>query len=427
MPRPENLDYRRSFSQVRKEAPRDSSSINHELLIKAGFIKQETAGVFTLLPLGNRVVRNMEEIIREEMNGLGAQELTMPAMHPKENWVKTGRWDVVDVLFKIKSRWGNKEYALGPTHEEIVTPLAKDRIHSYRDLPLAVYQIQTKFRDEKRAKSGIIRGREFGMKDMYSFHSSQEDLLQFYDSVIEAYLSIFRRCGIDAKITEASGGDFTKKFSHEFMAISPAGEDTIVYCPQCTFAQNVEIASVAEGQACPHCSSVLETAKAIEIGNIFDLGRKFTDAFEVSFTDEQGKKQPVYMGCYGIGTTRLLGTVVELHHDAQGIMWPEEIAPYNAHLVVINSDDPEVMAANQVLLAEMNARGMTVMFDDRTEVKAGEKFAIADAIGIPVRVVLSAKTLRNQAVEVKNRSANESVLMTFDEFYENLGPENQPR
>lgn len=402
-----------SLATTSKTTPKDAVAINQSLLIQAGFMKQETAGIYSLLPFGLRVLRKIEAIIREEMNDLGAQEILMPALQPAENWQQTGRWDSVDILFKVASRWGERAYALGPTHEEIVTPLVREHIHSYRDLPLAVYQIQTKFRDEKRSKSGIIRGREFGMKDMYSFHADEAERAEFYERVLQAYLRIFSRCGLAAKVTEASGGDFTKTHSHEFMAISEAGEDTIIYCPQCTFAQNVEIADAAAGNDCPHCGAILLTAKAIEIGNTFDLGTKFTQAFGCTFADKSGTTQPVLMGCYGIGTTRLLGTIVEAHHDDRGIIWPESVSPYDVHVVGINLDQTEIRTAAEQVIAQLQKNGQSVLFDDRDAVRAGEKFADADLIGIPTRIVVSQKTVAQHGYEQKQRDSATSQFIQY--------------
>ncbi|GIW64950.1 MAG: hypothetical protein KatS3mg092_0883 [Patescibacteria group bacterium] len=258
--------YSKLFGKTKKEV-KEYDSISHKLLTQAGFIDQVASGIFEYLPLGKRVLAKIENIIKEEMNAIDAQEVLMPLLHPKNLWEKTDRWNSVDVLFKVKSQWSN-EYALAPTHEETVTPLAKKFINSYKDLPLALYHITTKFRDEKRAKSGILRGREFGMKDLYSFHTDKKDLENYYQKVIDAYLKIFKRCGLDdIKITEASGGSFTKKFSHEFNVITPAGEVDLIYCSNCSFAQNEEIAK--EKNNCPKCGHKLEKNRAIEIGNIF--------------------------------------------------------------------------------------------------------------------------------------------------------------
>ncbi|MBU1945801.1 MAG: hypothetical protein KKC54_02435 [Nanoarchaeota archaeon] len=414
------LRYSTSFSRASKESPKEVSSESHELLTRAGYIRQEMAGVFSLLPLGVKVLKNIETVIRDEMDSIGGQEVLMPALEPKQNWVTTGRWDTVDILFKVNSRYGNREYVLGPTHEEIVTPLVKSRVKSYKDLPLAVYQIQTKFRDELRAKSGIIRGREFGMKDMYSFHVSHESLVTFYEQAKEAYLRVFSRCGITAKVTEASGGDFTKKISHEFMALSDAGEDTIIYCDSCAFAQNTGISKHKDADACPSCSHNLRIGKAIEIGNIFDLGTKFSEAFDFTFTDKDSTRKLVYMGCYGIGTTRLIGAIVEAHNDGEGIIWPYEVAPYSCHLVGLNLEESEIKERAEEVLQEIVKSGLSVLFDDRPNVGAGDKFAVADLIGIPIRITIGRKTFTEGEVEIKRREDSAVIKVTISELSRRL-------
>lgn len=411
----------RLLSKTSKTAPADADSANAKFLLQGGFVRQEAAGVYSWLPLGLRALRKVENIIREEMDALGAQEILMPALEPKEPWVTTGRWDTVDVLFKVKSQAG-KEYALGATHEEIVTPLVASFVHSYQDLPVAVYQIQTKFRDELRAKSGVLRGREFGMKDLYSFHKSQEDLEAFYGRALEAYLKVFKRCGLDAKVTEASGGSFTKKFSHEFQVVTPAGEDLILACPSCTFAQNAEIATSKAGDPCPQCGASLGQTKGIEAGNIFDLGKKFSEAFKAEFTDEDGSRKTVLMGCYGIGTTRLVGTVVEASHDERGIVWPKSVAPYHVHLASLMPKDEagreRVLEVAESLIADLEKAGVEVLWDDRVNASPGEKFADADLLGMPLRLVVSEKSLKEDSVEWKLRSSAESKLVKLRDIVE---------
>lgn len=408
-----------SFSRTRKEKPAGATTISHELLVRGGFIEQELAGVFTMLPFGQRVLAKIEAIVREEMNSTGAQELLMTNLQSKEHWETTGRWKTIDVLFKVPSQHG-REYALGPTAEDVVTPLAKERIKSYRDLPLAVYQIQTKFRDEPRAKSGIIRGREFRMKDLYSFHASEADLNKFYDAMIPVYQRVYKRCGIDSKVVEASGGDFTNQHSHEFMAVSDAGEDTIVYCESCSFAQNKEIAKQGEQHPCPSCEAKLKTAKAIEIGNIFKLGTRFTDAFGVNFVDDKGKQQQVIMASYGIGTTRLVGAIVEVHHDKGGIIWPDSVAPFAVHLVGLNLEDAAVKKACEQLEADLTKAGIDVLYDDRESAAAGQKLSDADLIGIPHRVVLSKKTLAKNQVELKPRAGDKTEWLSTNDLIAKL-------
>ncbi len=412
----------RLFAKTTKTPPADAESINAKLLVQAGFVHQEMAGVYSWLPLGLNVLRNVEAIIREEMNALGAQEVLMSALQPKENWLTTGRWDTVDVLFKLQSQT-KKEYALGPTHEEIVTPLVKQYVKSYKDLPVAVYQIQSKFRDELRAKSGVLRGREFMMKDLYSFHASQEDLKAYYDQVLEAYLRVFTRCGLKAKVTEASGGSFTKKFSHEFQIETPAGEDVILACPSCTFAQNSEIATLKEGDACPQCGSTLGMTKGVEAGNIFDLGHTFAEAFSFYVTLEDGTQQLVFMGCYGIGVSRLVGTIVEASHDDRGMIWPKSVAPMPVHLVSLSSKDTAVQAkideVAEGIHDDLVREGISVLWDDRSA-STGEKLADADLIGLPLRVLVSEKTLKEDAVEWKRRASTESELVKLQDALENI-------
>lgn len=410
------------FTKTSKTPPADAETANAKLLVQGGFVHQEMAGVYSWLPLGLRVLRKVENIIREEMNALGAQEILMSALQPKENWVTTGRWDSVDVLFKVPSQT-KKEYALGPTHEEIVTPLVGMFLKSYKDLPVAVYQIQSKFRDELRAKSGVLRGREFGMKDLYSFHATQEDLEEFYGKALEAYLRVFKRCGLDAKVVEASGGSFTKKFSHEFQVVTPAGEDVILACPSCTFAQNSEITKFKDGDACPQCGATLGTTKGVEAGNIFDLGSKFADAFKVEFTDEDGSRRTVVMGCYGIGVTRLVGTIVEASHDDHGIIWPKSVAPMAAQLVTLTSKDAEVqdriIEEAEDLYDKLQDAGIEVLWDDR-DASPGEKLADADLLGLPLRILMSEKTLKEGSAERKLRGSAETSLVKLEDVLEEV-------
>ncbi|MBU1323278.1 hypothetical protein KKE48_01060 [Patescibacteria group bacterium] len=410
--------YSHSLSSTRKENPSQSPSINHELLIRGGFIRQESSGIYTLLPFGQKVVQNIESLIRSGMNSLGAEEISMPILQPRAYFETTGRWNKIDVLFKLKSNQGNTEYGLAATAEEVVVPVVKDRIRSYRDLPLVVYQIGEKFRDEKRPKSGIIRGREFGMKDMYSFHATPEDFTSFYKQAKNTYLNLFTACGINAKVTEASGGDFTVLPTHEFQAISAAGEDLIINCDSCTFAQNREITTLKDGGGCPKCGQGhLKTDKSIEIGHIFDLGDKFTKAFDFTFTDSGGKRKPILMGCYGIGTTRLMGTIVETHNDQQGIIWPDSIAPYQYHLAGLNLEDDAVRDQAFQVMTAIQSMGASVLYDDRPDVKAGDKFATADMIGIPNRIVVSKRTFTEGIIELKRRDTGVTSKISLEQLF----------
>lgn len=393
--------------QVSKNPPANADTINHQLLVQAGYVRQLMAGVYTYTPLGLRVLRNIEKIIREEMNAVGGQEVLMPALHPKANWLATDGWNKIDVLFKLKSRTG-KDYALGQSHEEIVTPLAKEVINSYKDLPLALYQIQWKYRDELRSKSGILRGREFLMKDMYSFHETQADFDRFYAEVKQAYLRIFQRLGLTAKATEASGGNFTEKVSYEFMVLTDAGEDDIFYCDACDYCVNQEIAKVKAGDACPKCGAALQAARASEVGNVFDLGQKFAKDFDVTFTKADGSRDYPIMGCYGIGVSRCMGVIVEKYHDEQGIIWPTSIAPAQAIILALNGAEAYAQEVYQALTKQ----GVSVLLDDRSE-SAGSKFAAADLLGVPVRLVVSARN--GKQIEWKERTSTTNKLASLEE------------
>ncbi len=402
------------IKSIKSEDSAVFDSRSHELLVKAGFIDQVASGIYTLLPPGLKVLTRIEQIVREEMDALGALETLMPNLHPKTLWDQTRRWDKVDVLFKLKSAH-DREYGLGPTHEEVVTPLAKKYIQSYKDLPLALYQISTKFRDEARPKSGIMRGREFRMKDMYSFHSSRDDLRSFYEKVTTAYMNAFARMGFDnVRITEASGGDFTEKYSHEFNVITPAGEVDLVYCTGCSFSQNEEVVK-GDITVCPKCGGELARNKAIEIGNIFDLEYKFSESFDLKYVDEEGKKHLVFMGCYGIGTSRLIGAIVETHNDEHGIMWPESVSPFHVHLSCF-SEEKKPFA--DLIYRSLQAEHIDTVYDDRIDVSPGQKLAIADLIGAPVRLIVSDKAKDN--VEMKLRDSDKKRLFSAAEIIQHL-------
>lgn len=546
------MKYSKLFGKTKKSIPSDKDSVNAKLLTQAGFVEKLSAGVYNFLPLGLRVLKKVENIIREEMNALGGQEIYMPILHPISIWETTGRTKSMDeILFRTGPK---KEFVLGPSHEETVTPLALSFIKSYKDLPLSVYQIQEKFRYEPRAKSGLIRGRQFGMKDMYSFHTDEDDLDNYYELVKKAYTQVFTRCGLKSFVIEASGGAFSDKFSHEFQVPTPAGEDTIILCNNCGFAQNLEIASakvvenfvseeekqlekldashgpsviesanfhkttedkvlksvvfeveemgllgvlirgdlninelklekylkkrirpassevlikaglvpgfispvnnpinlpyiadhsilntknfvtganelnkdfvnvnqgrdfqvndfadlveVRSGFKCPNCDSSVEEIKACEAGNIFKLGSKFSNFFNLKYLDKDGVLKPVVMGCYGIGTSRLVGTIVEASHDEKGIIWPKSVAPYLIHLVQIGNDDLVIKEAEN-LYQILNKNGFEVLFDDRDE-SAGSKLNDSDLIGLPLRVIISKRSLSENKVEIKERNKNES-------------------
>jgi len=556
------MRYSKLFGKTRYSAPADADSVNAKLLTQGGFVEKQAAGIYNFLPLGLRVLNNVNNIIRDEMNKIGGQEIFMPVLHSREIWKTTGRDQSMDtVLYRTKGT-DDQEFVLGPSHEEVVTPLVKTFVRSYKDLPLSVYQIQTKFRNEPRAKSGILRGREFGMKDMYSFHLTEEDLDSYYEESKKTYMNVYNRCGLKAYMIEASGGAFSDKFSHEFSILTPAGEDTILICDKCGAAQNIEIAegkyedpeamdkghakekplpmkevlaergpSIKEGIRihgvpawkilktvvyevdgaglvgicirgdlqinemkvekyfkkqvrpaspetlkkaglvqgfigpvsmpsevkisfigdhsiknvvnfvtgankinldivninigtdftvadfadfvqvtssfkCAKCGGDLRSEKAIEAGNIFKLGRKFTDAVGFTVTDKNQKQIPVVMGCYGIGNTRLVGTIVEACHDENGIIWPKSVAPYQVHLITLGADEEAIKKADS-LYDELVGEGVEVLYDDRSD-SAGVKFKDSDLIGLPLRIVISKRTLEKDSVEWKERNSSEA-------------------
>lgn len=395
------------FTKTERNAPKDEATANAQLLVRAGFVSKLMSGTYSYLPLGLRVLRKIENIVRQEMDALGGDEILMPMLHPKNIWTATGGWDKIEVLFKIKSRTG-KEYALGQSEEEVVTPLLMKYIMTYRDLPRAVYQIHWKFRDELRSKSGLLRGVEFLMKDMYSFHENQDDFDVFYSKAKESYLKIFKRLGLVAKVTEASGGSFTEKISYEFMVLTDAGEDDILFCDKCDYCVNVEVSKFSEGDACPKCKTKgLGKARASEVGNVFDLGQKYGKDFDLPFTDREGRKQYPIVGCYGIGISRLMGVIVEKYNDVAGILWPESVAPFRAHLLALGETDGEK------IYKTLQTAGIEVLYDERN-ISAGEKFAEADLIGIPWRLVVSQK-IAHDMVEIKKRGEKDSKVVDINE------------
>lgn len=573
------MRYSQLFGRTKLEAPHDSDSINAKYLTQAGFVDKLTAGVYYYLPLGLRVLEKVKQIVREEMNAVDGQELLMPSLHPVELWEKTGRNRTAnEILYRTKGA-GDKDFVFGPSHEEAVTPLATKFVMSYKDLPFAVYQIQTKFRNEPRAKSGLLRGREFGMKDMYSFHVSEEDLNHYYERVKPAYMNVYQRCGLTAYIVEAGGGIFTDQYSHEFSVETPAGEDKIMVCKKCRVAQNLEVATgkvhnphaaetkelamkevevvrgfnveasakahdvptskvlktviykvgdgfvgvcirgdlqineyklskflqidelrtasakeleelglvqgfispiempkvkggakhapaedrrgggltfvadhsikevknmvtganeknmdlvnvnvgrdfvienfgdfvtVEKGFQCTKCAMPLEEVKAVEAGNIFKLGTKYSKNFDLYFTDEKGERKLVVMGCYGIGTTRLVGTIVEASHDEKGIIWPKSVAPYLVHLVSLGMDEA-VRGQAEKIYSELQKAGVEILYDDR-DVSAGKKFNDADLIGIPLRLTVSNRTLKEDSAEWKLRHEKDGKMVKLGEL-----------
>lgn len=412
------MRFTQTLIKTSRDSIKDEESKNAQLLIRAGYIDKLMAGVYTFLPLGQRVLNKVQALIRKHMNAAHGVELLMPSLHPKHLYEQTNRWESMDSLVRFVTHWTKSEYALGATHEEVIVPLMQNFIHSYKDLPKAVYQIQNKFRDEKRAKSGLLRGKEFLMKDLYSFHTEENDLESYYDIQTQAYKDIFAEAGIGDRtyMTFASGGAFSK-YSHEFQTLSDAGEDIIYICDICNIAVNREI--IAEQNTCPTCdNSNLSEAKAIEVGNIFKLNTKFSNAFNFTYTNEQGEQKPVFMGCYGIGISRLMGIVAELLSDEKGLVWPVSLAPFTVHLIGLNTDDQAVTSNVEKLYKELTDSGIEVIYDDRSQSNAGEKFTDADLIGCPLRITVSKRTLARNECELKVRNSDEVSFHTFDQVVE---------
>ena len=403
------------FTKTTKTVPADETSRNAKLLIQAGFVHKEMAGVYAYLPLGLRVLEKIKQIVREEMNGIGGQELLMTNLQPRSVWETTGRWNdsLVDIWFKTELKNGD-QIGLAWSHEEPIMHMLSDYVHSYKDLPVAVYQFQTKLRNELRAKSGIMRGREFLMKDMYSVHATKEDLEQFYGQVIAAYQRIYDRLGIGDQtyVTFAAGGAFTR-FSHEFQTICPAGEDWLYLDRERNIAVNEEVLDTAITELNLNRDN-LEKVRSAEVGNIFNFGIDKAEQMGVNFTDKDNTQKPFYYGSYGIGITRVMGVIAELFSDERGLIWPANIAPYQVYLVNIGEgEDVQTMARK--IYNELLARGVEVLWDDR-DVRPGEKFADCDLMGIPVRVVVSDKTIAAGGVEYKKRANSEVNIISQTEL-----------
>lgn len=403
------------FTKTTKNLPTDESSKNAKLLIQAGFIYKVMAGVYVYTPLGLRVVENIKQIVREEMNAVNGQELLMTNLQPKETWQTTGRWDdkVVDVWFKTKLK-DDSEIGLAWSHEEPIVEMMKQFVSSYKDLPISVYQFQTKLRNELRAKSGIIRGREFVMKDMYSLSIDAAQHDKYYNSVIEAYKKVYARVGVgaDTYVTYASGGAFTK-FSHEFQTVCEAGEDVIYLHHGKNIAINEEVLDDESLEKLGIKRDELEQVKSSEVGNIFNFGSDKSRKMDFSFTNEKGERQFVHLGSYGIGITRLMGVIVEKFADEKGIVWPENIAPARAYLARLG-DDLDVIKAADKMYNDLTSAGILILYDDR-DLRPGEKFADADLMGLPYRIVVSAKTVAAEQVELKSRIQDNAKLMSADE------------
>ena len=409
------------FTRTRKSAPKDEVAKNAQLLIRGGFIHKEMAGVYSYLPLGLRVQNNIMRVIREEMNAIGGQEIVLSALQSPAPWKKSDRWrdDAIDVWFKTELKGGGK-LGLATTHEEPLTALMTEYINSYKDLPRYAYQFQTKFRNELRPKSGIMRSREFIMKDLYSFSRNEQEFREFYEKCAAAYKKIFDRLGIGEKTfrTFASGGTFSR-FSDEFQTVCGAGEDTIYASKEKGIAVNKEVYTDEVLSELGLKKEELSEAKAIEVGNIFPLGTRFSDALGLRFKDDKGIAAPVVMGSYGIGPGRVMGAIVEVLSDEKGIVWPKEVAPYQAHLITISGGNKDVIAEADRLYDLLAEHGIEALYDDR-DLRAGEKFADSDILGIPTRLVVSEKTLAEGGVEAVSRQTGGTTLVSESAIIQTL-------
>ncbi|MBQ6313267.1 prolyl-tRNA synthetase [Candidatus Saccharibacteria bacterium] len=405
------MRFSKTFVKTLRTAPKDETAKNGALLVRAGYIHKEMAGVYDYLPLGLKVIENIKKIIREELDKIGCEEVSLSALQNPEPWEKTGRFSdqEVDIWFKTELSAGGV-LGLAPTHEEPITELVKTYISSYKDLPLYVYQFQTKFRNELRAKSGILRGREFLMKDLYSFHTSEEDLDKFYAEVEGAYKVIFERLGISDSTFEtfASGGIFSK-YSHEYQTFLPVGEDTVYYNSDKSVVLNEEVLEDNVLADLGVSRDELSETKAAEVANIFKLKFKYSEPLELKYVDEENKRKTVYMGCYGIGVSRLMGVIAEKFADEKGLVWPESVAPFKYYLVGIGEKGQE--AAEEFYKGSENE----ILFDDRN-LRVGEKFADAELLGIPTRIVMSDKTIADGTAEVTDRKSGETRAIKLDEL-----------
>lgn len=410
------------FTKTRKEAPKDEIAKNAQLLIRAGYIHKEMAGVYAYLPLGLRVQNKIKQVVREEMDKIGGQELIMTSLQRKELWEQTSRWsdDVVDVWFKSELKAGG-EVGFGWSHEEPIANMMKNYISSFRDLPIFVYQFQTKLRNELRAKSGIMRGREFVMKDMYSFCLNEEDHTKFYNETIDAYMRVYKRLGLgdDTFVTFASGGAFTQ-FSHEFQTIAETGEDKIYINKEKNIAINEEVLNEETLKKLGIAREDLEEVKTAEVGNIFNFGTQKSEDLGLYYKNEKGEQIPVWMGSYGIGITRVMGLLVEKFGTENGMIWPKEVAPFAVHLISLPGGNTEVEKEAEHVYSELTERGIDVLFDDR-DARAGEKFADADLIGIPVRIVVSEQSMSQGGFEVADRISGSTQIVPESTLIEFLG------
>jgi len=399
-----------------KEDPAEAEILSHKLMIRAGLIRKVTAGAYSYLPLGWRVLNKVENIIREEMDNKGAQEVLLPALQPSELWKETGRYkDLGEDMIKFTDRHG-KETVMGPTHEEVITDLVRNNVKSYKELPLILYQIQTKFRDEIRPRSGVLRSREFIMKDAYSFDRDTAGLDENYKKMYAAYCNIFTRCGLSFLAVEADTGIMGGDVSHEFMVLSESGEDTLARCAKCGYAASLDkhlLNLKGKDDKCPKCGAEIKLEQAIEVGHVFKLGTKYSRAMSANFLDEDGKEKPYIMGCYGIGVNRIAAALIEQSHDKDGIIWYPSIAPYTVAILPLNTAHTASMEAAEKIYKELTSAGIECILDDRPE-RAGVKFKDSDLIGFPIQVIIGEKKIANGEVEVKDRKTKEVKVVKID-------------
>jgi len=398
----------KDFIPTIKETPQEAESLSHQLMLRAGLVRMLIAGVYSYLPLGLKVLNNIQRIIREELNSCEACELLLSALQPQELWIKSGRdKDIGDVMIKFVDRKG-RNICLGPTHEEAITDLVKNHIASYKQLPLILYQIQTKFRDEIRPRFGLIRACEFIMKDAYSFDAEESGLDKNYKAMYNAYRRIFKRCGLNILTTEADPGVMGGNVSHEFMAPAQDGEDLVLLCPKCKPAKPLKETS---DQSCPKCNDTLEKINTIEVGHIFKLGTKYSLVLGANFIDAKGRQKPIIMGCYGIGVSRLVSAIIAQNHDKDGIVWPKEISPYQVVILPLDTTDRKIMGKAVEVYKELEQGGIEVLFDDRDE-RAGVKFKDADLLGISLQIIIGRESLKKNTLELKIRRNQKKIIKT---------------
>ncbi len=410
------------FVPTLKENPQEAEIASHSLMLRAGMIRQLSSGVYIFLPLGLRTLNKITRIVKEEMDRAGGQELLLPALHPGELWKETGRWEIYGPeLIRLKDR-KDRDFCLGPTHEEVITDLARREIHSYRQLPLLLYQIQTKFRDEMRPRFGVMRAREFIMKDLYSFDRDFEGLRVSYEKMYNAYCKVFSRCGLSYKAVPAESGVIGGEVSHEFLILADSGEEKFSVCPSCDFS------TTQDEEKCSNCGANLEEKRGIEVGHIFQLGTKYSEPMKAYFVDKDGEEKPLIMGCYGIGIGRTMAAAIEAYHDEKGIQWPISISPYEVEIIPVNWKKVEQRKAAEGIYQELKEKDFEVVIDDR-EFSAGYKFSEADLIGFPLQVIVGEKMSQEGKIEIKVRHNNErwetkreEVLTLLLKLKEELAP-----